>query len=703
MSNAVVSRNAPCPCGSGRRYKDCHGTLRSTPAASASAAPVLATDGSVERRRERARAALAAGDLAPAEHTWQQVLVADPENAEANFHIGNLHRERGEAHAAITCYQRALRGAPGNAAVLNNLGLALEAVGERERACDCYQKVLATDPSQPDALGNIANALFEKNELKAAADAYARLFAIRRELPVAIIVRRGIVLQRSGRVDEAEACFSEAARRAPDDVRVLANLGSACIEQSRYDAADAPLARARELDPGNAYVASMLAHARAQRCAWDGMDQLFAELSRLIEASTGEASNVAPMPLLAMPLPPQALRRAAANWGSSFAAQPAPARPAPIPAVDGRLRVGFASSDLRPHPMTAVISEVLERLDRARMEVFAYGLMAPDTGPVGRRIAAAVDHFIDLSEFTTAQALQRIRADGIAILFDLNGYTRGGRPELFAQRAAPLQINSIGFPGTLGVDWYDYIHVDPFVAPEAAKPNYAERFFRMPHSYYASDTKRAPVGPLPSRAQCGLPDDAFVFCSFNNAFKILPPIFHAWMRILKATAGSVLWLLDTNAHARANLLREAVKGGIAPGRLVFAPRVGVAEHVARNAAADLFLDTTPYGAHTTANDALLAGLPVLTIAGETFASRVAGSQLHAIGLPELVTASLAEYESLAVALAHDRGRLAELRTRLARNRRTHPLFDMARYARDLEDGLSELWNRHTVDWRSGSR
>ena len=700
------SRNAPCPCGSGRRYKDCHGALRAAAGASATAAEVAprssATSG-VDDLLQQARAALATNDAALAEQLCQQILAADPDQAEANFHLGNAHRERGEARAAIACYEHALRAVPNNPATLNNLGLALEAAGERERAFECYRRVLATDPAQPDALGNLGNALYEKQDYRGAAGAYARLFAIRRELPVATVVRRGTALKEIGRLADAEACFVEAARREPDEVRILAKLGPLYIDQKRYDAAEAPLARAHELDPDNGYVLSLLAHARMQRCAWDDLDRLFGELARIIEAPPHEYWKIAQLQLLAMPLSPRTLRRAAAQWGGGFAPDPPAALTAPAPAADGRLRVGFVSSDFRLHPMATVITEVFERLDRSRLEVFAYGLLAPDPGPAGRRIAAAVEHSVDLSAIDDSAALQRMRGDGIAVAFDLNGYTGHCRPELFARRAAPLQINSIGFPGTLGVEWYDYIHVDPFVVPSAAEPGYAERPLRMPHSYYASDTTRAPAGPVPSRMACGLPENAFVFACFNNSFKILPQVFDAWMRILNAVPEGVLWLLDTNADARANLRREATRRGIAPERIIFAMRADVAGHIVRNATADLFLDTTPYGAHTTANDALLAGLPVLTIAGETFASRVAGSQLHAIGLPELVTSTLAEYEALAIALARDRARLAQLRERLARNRRTHPLFDMASYARNLEDGLIEIWQRHKIDARSASR
>ncbi|MEO8739939.1 MAG: tetratricopeptide repeat protein [Casimicrobiaceae bacterium] len=708
------SRNAQCPCGSGKRYKDCHGALAPSPPAATmidGAAVARPTDSPAspsaqsadEHSLQQLRAALACGDTALAERLWQQILVAEPDQAEANFHAGNALRERGETRAAVARYEHALRAAPGNAATLNNLGLALEAMGEPERAFECYGAVLATDPAQPDALGNIGNALYEKQDYRGAVSAYSRLVAIRRELPVATVVRRGTALKEIGRLVEAEACFVEAARRAPDDVRILAKLGPLYVDQKRYADAELPLARAHALDPDNGYVLSLLAHARMQRCAWEGIDGLFHEIARIVEVPPHEYWKIAQLQLLAMPLSPQTLRRAATQWGTSIAPDPLPFAPSVVPSPDGRLRVGFVSSDFRLHPMATVITEVLERIDRSRLEVFAYGLLPPDAGPAGRRIAAAVEHSIDLSELDDNAAVRRIRADGIAVAFDLNGYTGNSRPALFARRAAPLQVNSIGFPGTLGVEWYDYVHVDPFVVPADAECNYAERPLRMPYSYYASDTTRAPAGPAPSRAACGLPDDAFVFSCFNNSFKILPKVFHAWMRILDAVPGSVLWLLATNADARTNLRNAAANSGVAPERLVFAPRVDVAGHIARNAAADLFLDTTPYGAHTTANDALLAGLPVLTIAGDTFASRVAGSQLHAIGLPELVTASLAEYEALAIALARDRSRLAQLRERLARNRCTYPLFDMARYARDLEDGLLAIWQRHVAEARGASR
>jgi predicted O-linked N-acetylglucosamine transferase (SPINDLY family) len=343
--------------------------------------------------------------------------------------------------------------------------------------------------------------------------------------------------------------------------------------------------------------------------------------------------------------------------------------------------------------------EFWERVDRRRLELFAYGTSARDHGRMGKRVERVFEHFVDVSREPDEGVAARIREDRIRILFDLNGYTRNGRPAIFAFRPAPLQINCIGFPGTLGADWYDYIFTDRFSLPEHLQRFYTERPLYMPHMAFPSDTTRLPAGPPPTRAACGLPESGFVFCCFNISFKILPEVFAIWMRLLQAVPGSVLWLLETSSEAKENLRREAAAADVDPQRFIFAPRVGVGEHVARHAAADLFLDTFPYGAHTTANDALLAGLPLLTCAGDTLVSRIAGSQLAAIGLSELITANFADYEALALRLATEPGLLASYRQRLAANRTTTPLFDMARYARDFEDAMLRIWDQRQAQSR----
>ncbi len=539
----------------------------------------------------------------------------------------------------------------------------------------------------------------DAKSIAAAAETYTRAFASRRDVPAWIWVRRALAQRRSGDMAGAEDSLREAARIAPDDTGVQINLASACVERKEWAAAEPALLQVLASDPLNVYALSMLAHARQQRCDWRGLDALFDAVGTQLEApdTARRRGLVNPFWILAMPASPRAQLNAAVQWARGFAPPSAVPRPTLAPEPRERLRVGFVSSDFRNHPMVHLSLEFWERIDRDRFETFAYGLLPEDPSATGARIRRAFDRFADVSAESAMTTAQRISNDRVAILLDLNGYTTYSREQLFALRPAPIQINSIGFPGTLGADWYDYILVDRFGAPEAMQPFYTERLWHMPHASYPSDTTRAPRGQPPSRAECGLPERGFVFCCFNNAYKILPDVFAIWMRLLGAIPDSVLWLLATNADAVGNLRREAAAAGIDPARLVFAPRIPLQRHLSRHAVADLFLDTFPYGAHTTTNDALLAGLPVLTCAGETLVSRIAGSQLHAIGLPELVTGSLAEYEALALRLAREPETLAAVRTRLAANRSTYPLFDMARYTQDFEALLLHTWDeRHRL-------
>jgi predicted O-linked N-acetylglucosamine transferase (SPINDLY family) len=383
-----------------------------------------------------------------------------------------------------------------------------------------------------------------------------------------------------------------------------------------------------------------------------------------------------------MPLAPSAQRRVAEAW-TRFTLPSSPSVRASPRASRPRLRIGYVSSDFRDHAIAYLLCEVWERHDRARVETTAYSIGPRVASPLRTRIERAFDRFHDAFDETPEQTAQRIRGDGIDVLIDLNGHTRGARSEIFAMRPAPRQLSWLGYVGTQGAPWIDYVVTDRFAAPEALQAAFTERFLYLPDCYCPSDTRRQ-AGAGASRTDAGLPAEGFVFCCFNNTYKILPAVFDVWMRLLDALPGSVLWLSPGEDRAIANLRREAAARGIAADRLVFAAHVPLPEHLARHEHADLFLDTTPHSAGTTANDALLMGVPVLTCAGDTMASRLAGSQLHAIGLAELVTAGLAEYEARALALARDAQQMAELRTRLSANRRTASLFDIARFTRDLE-------------------
>jgi predicted O-linked N-acetylglucosamine transferase (SPINDLY family) len=358
-----------------------------------------------------------------------------------------------------------------------------------------------------------------------------------------------------------------------------------------------------------------------------------------------------------------------------------------------KIRIAYISTDFRDHVVADAIAGCFEHHDKTRFETTAISLGPNDGGAMRRRIEAAFDRFIDVRAMGDAEVAAMLRQLEIDIAIDLNGYTGEPRTGILARRPAPVQVNYFGYPGTMGVPFIDYIIADPWLIPEEHRVHYSEQVVYLPHTYLPSDRKRPVPTNTPSRAEAGLPATGFVFACLHNAFKIGPEMFEIWMRLLHGVENSVLWFLEDNGSVSFNLRREAKMRGIAPERLVFAPRKPLPDHMARLRLGDLFLDTLPYNAHTSASDALWAGLPVLTCRGDTFPGRVAAGLLHAIGLPELATASLAEYEDLARTLAQDPERLAAIRSKLMRNRDTEALFDTARFTRDLESAYRAMWER----------
>ncbi len=397
--------------------------------------------------------------------------------------------------------------------------------------------------------------------------------------------------------------------------------------------------------------------------------------------------RLALFPLLSIDSTPAQQLAAARRQSATLAAPPLPKHPRHRKA---KIRLGYLSNDFRQHPTAHLISELIERHDRRRFEVIGYSCGPDDGSPERRRLAKGFDRFTDIRLASHADAAGIIHRDEIDILVDLNGYTRGARTRILAHRPAAVQVNFLGYPGTMGADFIDYIVADAIVIPPGEERFFSETVVRLADSYQPNDRQRQIAGSTPSRGACGLPPQGFVFCCFNNGFKITAVLFALWMRLLAKVPGSVLWLLETNQAAKINLRREAAAAGIPAERLVFAPRQPLPEHLARHRLADLFLDTLPYTAHTTASDALWTGLPVLTCLGGTFAGRVAASLLTAVGLPDLITASLDEYEALALALASDPARLSILKQRVAANRDTTPLFDSERYTRALEQAYERM-------------
>jgi predicted O-linked N-acetylglucosamine transferase (SPINDLY family) len=684
-----IRRNDPCPCGSGKRYKECHGKAAaggSLADAAAAAWRAIALDANDADAWVLLGLALQAEEPEAALAAWEKAVALAPANPEAHFRLGDFHRRRGSHAAAVASYRAAQAAGANHPVLLNNLGLALQERGQIDEAEACFRAAIRQQPAMVEANANLADLLSRQQRFADAVRAYEQALALRPTV-AALWQNLGLCQHRMGALGQAQASLQRAAELDPGDSRLLVNLAAVLLAQQRETEALPFLRKALASRPDLSEAQSMLLYVSQHTCQWQDLDRLFEQQRAAIHDPT--APPVVPHSLVALPFTPPELLMAARNW-VRHRIRPKPAVPPPLfDLCADRLRIGYLGSDFRTHALANLLTEVIERHDRSRFEVFAYSFGPDDRSPARARFAGAFDRFVDVRAETVEQTAQRIRDDRIAILFDTGGYVVNARSEIFALRAAPIQINC-WFPSTLGADYYDYILTDRFVTPPEQQVNFAERFMFLPHCYMSGDTRRA-VGPTPTREQCHLPATGFVFCCFNASWKIHPRMFEVWMRLLERTPDTVLWLLDTNPASRDNLRQEARRRNVAPERMVFAPRVPLEEHLGRHGVADLFLDTFPCNAHTTTNDALFAGLPVLTCIGETLASRVSGSHLRAIGLPELVTDSLAAYEALALKLALEPGLLAGYRTRLRANRDREPLFDTAGYTRALEALLWTAW------------
>ena len=541
---------------------------------------------------------------------------------------------------------------------LAELYLALDEPAQAQQAC---MRALTVSPGHPLALTLDAAAALALDDLEGA-ERSARLALASSGAPETAWRVLGDALFALGRAREA----ADALARAPVDAESAYNLGLALDDAGDVVAARDAFDRALALDPTMHAAAAQLAHVKRRLGEWPGLDALNARLRAAVRA---DEPGVTPFAFLAESGDPAAQRRCAELFAATFGATaPKVARRA-----SSRPRVAFVSSGFNNHPTGLLTVELFERLRGGRLETHAFATTASDGGALRARLERAVDGFHDASRLPHAALAQAIRARNIDILVDLRGYGGGSAAAALALRPAPVQVNWLAYPGTSGAPWIDFLIGDEYVTPRGSEAHYSETLLRMPHAFQPCDTTRAILAP-PSRVECGLPARGAVFASFNNGYKITPDVLDAWARILVARLDSVLWLLEPSDGGvfAANLRREAEARGVAPARLVFMPKLPHEQYLARYAHVDLFLDSWPYGAHTTASDALFAGCPVLTLPGESFASRVAGSLLTTLARPDLICASVGDYVTRAVALE------------VPRVERRPELFDMAGFARDFE-------------------
>ena len=667
------------------------------------------------------------GRLDEAVAAYRQALAHAPGYADAHNNLGLVYVRQGRLDDAIACYRRALELDPAQVQAHNNLGNALIAQGRREEGVACYERAFAIQPNHPDAYINLGNAraeqglfadaraLYEKALLLAPGsfDAHRNLGRLQRiqgqHQEALVHFRRAVELdpkqadscsdlgtayRDAGDFKQAEECYRKAIALDPGHVQARYNLAETLKVQNRLAEAAALDEQVLGLKADFYPALGALIHLRQHLCAWDGIEKLW---ERLRHEAIGKAgSGISPFSILSQPTSPQEQLACAAAWaeqelkplaaersrlGFDFAARRGTA---------GKLRIGYLSWDYHKHATSYLIAELFELHDRSRFETFAYSYGPDDGSAIRARIRGVCDHFVDVANQSHIDAARQIYNDGVDILVDLKGYTQGARWQIMALRPAPIQVSWLGYPGTMGTDCIDYIIADPFIIPEGAEHSYREKVVRLADCYQINDRRREISDRTPTREECGLPAQGLVFCCFNLTNKILPEVFGLWMRIMQAVPGSVLWLLETNRWAVENLQRAASAQGVAPERLVFAPRLPVAEHIARYRLADLALDTFPYTSHTTASDTLWAGCPLVTCAGATFASRVAGSILINAGLPELVTDTFAAYERLVLDLAMAPARLQELRRKLTEGRDSCPLFDTPRFVKNLERAYGEM-------------
>jgi len=639
----------------------------------------------VERLRAKATALHAAGQLAEAEQVYRRILELWQSDLSARYMIGVVKLQQGRSGEALAILEPLLVEAPDNADIRTQCGLARQELGDLTQAMADFDKVLTQTPGNALTLLYRGNLLTQTGYPAQALRDYQRLVEIAPGFDEAWF-RLGAALWLLERPEEALASYGRALELNPRRFSAAFNAGTALLKLERYDEAFAAFAAARNLVPDHPYLLGGLVSAVEGGCDFAHWSE-FQALA--IDAVRGGRDAIAPLAFLPLSDDGELRRRCSENFVNTRVSRPDHALWNGERYNHDRIRIAYLSSDFRQHATADLIAGLIERHDRARFEITAISFGRDDGSAMRARLLRAFDRFEDVRMRSDAEVARLLREGEYDIAVDLKGHTEDARPGILAHRPCPVQVNYLGYPGTIGAPWLDYIIADAEVLPLNHQPFYSEKIVHLPRCYQVNDSTRD-IGEMPARRAAGLPEDGFVFCCFNAAWKITPMMFDLWMRLLLDVPGSLLWLLADNGTAQSNLRAAALAQGVDPERLVFAPKIPPSAHLARQKLADLFLDTLPYNAHTTASDALWAGLPLLTCRGEQFDGRVAASLLETMELGELVARDLNHYEVMARALACDAARLADLRARLAKNRLTSPLFDTDGFRKGIEAVYSRM-------------
>lgn len=628
-----------------RKKKSKVGNKKNDPASNAAE-----VTGLLEQGRECHRQ----NDFRRAEAIYQAILAHDPVNEEALHLIGLIYTQNEQYVELVKLYDLALASDPNSLSAYNNRGIALVHQGEFWLAIASFESALAINPHDHDTHINLGGAYY-----------------------------------RTGKYQESVEHYRKAVEISPDNTDAHYNLGNTYRQLNLQKQAIACFKRVLELAPQHQDAFYNLCLTSRNVCDWSRYDEFEREM---VTRAQTPGSHLMPFNLLSWCDDPDIQLQCARHYVDDTIPLSTP-RLNSMPTTDGgRIKIGYISSDLRQHVVSQLIVELFERHDRDKFEVFAFSLGPKDNGELSERLVKAVDHFMPVGDLSDSEIAALIQQKGIAILVDLNGHSKGARTRILAMRPAPIQMHYLGYIGSMGASFIDYVLVDKVTVPDEMQSFFTEKLLQLP-CYMVHDSQRVVASETMTRKEAGLPDDAFVYCCFNNSYKITPKIFDIWMRCLTTVPGSVLWLVEEGEVVQNNLRREAELRGVNPERLIFAPRIVSAKHLARLRLADLFLDTPIYNAGATACDALWVGLPMLTCQGKSFVARMGGGLVSAAGVPELVVETLAEYERMAIEFANTPALLQPLRDRLIAQRDSSLLFDGKQFCHELEKSFTELWGQ----------
>ena len=628
---------------------------------------------------------------------WCNLAIKiSPKYSEAYNNMGNSFLSLGKLESAIRCYENAISLAGENAEILCNLANAFQEIGEAEKAIVSYKKAIEINPTYGKAYNNLGTAYRSKRSLGKAEEQFKIAIKLSPE-DVEAYHNIGNIYYDRGDYNTAIVWYRKAISIQPDKTQTLVNLGIACNEIGQSEKALAYYEKALQTDANDSKTICHLVHEYYKRCEWAKLDGLNSKLDRLTKKELDRGARPNEMPFLSV-IRSDNLKLnllIAKRWSDEISRWVAGNRSAcqfiHTPSKHDKLTIGYLSNNFRNHPTSHLIHDIFDLHDRSRFAIYAYSYGEDDGSLQRKKIKRKSDVFIDSREYSHEEFARRIYDDRVDILVDLVGYMQGNRLEVCAYRPAPVQVRWLGFAGTTGANFYDYIVTDRIATPTCSAPYFTEKFIFMPHSYQVNSK---PI-ELPTtdfnRQSLGLPEHGFVYCCFCSSYKINSDVFDSWLRILKRVDGSVLWVLESNPAVASNLQQRAELNKLDPERLIFAKKANKYEHLERIKLADLALDTRNVNGAATTSDALWAGVPVVTKIGNHFASRMSASILSSIGLPELITDSVAQYEDLSVAMAFEPKALFKLRSKLKANKTTQPLFDTQRFVSSLENAYEQIW------------